>query len=69
MISLIIQTGITISIKAIIKPSGFVLNASRKFPFEIYKSALVDPHDGQGIPVIFLNKQTLMLELRDEKCL
>jgi hypothetical protein len=39
-----------------------MLNASKNCPFIIYISARVVPQDGQGKPVIFLNKQTLIPE-------
>jgi hypothetical protein len=39
-------------------PNGFMKKAPEKSPFRMDKTERVDPHEGQGIPVTCLNKQT-----------
>jgi len=53
-----IQSGDTIRMNMIIIPNGLQRNAPVKSPFRIESTDLVDPHEGQGIPVKRLNKQT-----------
>jgi len=41
-----------------INPNGFHTNAADKSPFKSAKTDRVDPHEGQGMVVIRLNKHT-----------
>lgn len=51
------QKGATTMIAAIIIPKGLTKIASIIFPCPSKMIARVEPQEGQGIPVIFLNKQ------------
>jgi len=45
-------------ITAKINPNGFQRKAPKTSPFKRARTDRVDPHEGQGILVIRLNKQT-----------
>jgi len=53
-----IQRGEMNRMEMIIIPNGFQSVAVIKSPFRIDSIDLVDPQEGQGIPVTRLNKQT-----------
>ena len=46
----------------ITKPKGFVCIAERKSPSNRFKTDLVEPQDGQGIPVINLMGHTILFD-------
>lgn len=52
------QNGRTIIIKNNIKPIGLYNKALPISPFSNNNTERVDPHEGQGIPVAFLKRQT-----------
>jgi hypothetical protein len=53
-----IQSGDRTKMAIMMTPNGFQNNAAPKSPFRIDSTDLVDPQEGQGIPVTRLNKQT-----------
>jgi hypothetical protein len=53
-----IQAGKTSKIDVSISPKGFQSIAPVISPFRIDRTDLVEPQEGQGIPVAHLNKQT-----------
>lgn len=64
-----INNGIKISATATIIPNGFIETESVIFPFIRRISERVMPHEGQGMPVTFLNRHNVNLSFVMIKCL